>query len=224
MASPLGRLFGKSPITPIQQHMQLAQDGVQLLCEMLAASMAQDQPGRARLRNLSVDATAKARELRRAVRQHLPHGMLFAAPRDDLLALIEVQHEIIEETQALTQLLSVRAPARSDAVDSALGGLCDRLAEAAGLALAAIRELDELLEVAFAHRERSPVDRALEALRSQLGSCNAQQTAFLEAVAVDEATLGAVDAMLLYRVADRIGDIIRCCHDVGERLELLLAR
>ena len=37
MASPLGKLLGTSPIKPIQQHMQLAQDSVQGLCELLAA-------------------------------------------------------------------------------------------------------------------------------------------------------------------------------------------
>jgi predicted phosphate transport protein (TIGR00153 family) len=224
MASPLGRLFGKSPITPIQQHMQLAQDSVQLLCELLAASMEQDPGRRAKFRDLTLEAARKARDLRRDLREHLPRGMMLAIPRSDLLVLIEIQQEIIEGVQALTRLLSARPPARSDAVDAAIGNLCDHLAEAAGHALAAIRELDEMLEVAFTHKERGPVDLALEALRGHLARCEARQTALIETIAADEATLSAVDAMLLYRIAEGMGDIIRRCHEVGEQLELLLAR
>ena len=135
-----------------------------------------------------------------------------------------IQHGIVETVLALTRFLAARAPTRSAAVDAAIGDLCDSVAEASSHALAAIRELDEMLELAFTRKERGPVDEALGALRRQLGEGEARQTALIEAIAADEATLGAVDTLLLYRVADGIGDIIQRCHEIGEQLELLLAR
>ena len=224
MASPLGRLFGKSPITPIQQHMQLAQDCVQLLCELLAATADGEAARRGDIRPLVAEAAAKGRSLRRDIREHLPRGLMLAIPRNDLLALLDIQHAIVEGVQAQARLLCVRGLSVDAEIAAPLAGLCDHLAEAAGHALAAIRELDEMLEVAFTHKESGPVDAALGALRSRVERCDEQQTEFLEAIARREGDLPPVDAVMLYRLGEGLSDIILRCQEVGEQLELLLAR
>lgn len=224
MASPLGRLFGKSPIAPIQQHMQFAQEAVQLLCEAITATADGNRERAAEILALVETSVAGARALRHDVREHLPRGLLLAVPRADLLALIELQQGILSHVEAVLRPLAARGIQIDDGVRVAMDRLSSRLADAADKALAAIRELDEMLELAFSNRERGPVHEALDALREQLSLFDEEKQQLLMEIAAREASLAPVDAVLLYRCAEALGEVAGGCRDVGDQLDLLLAR
>ncbi len=224
MASPLGRLFGKSPIAPIQQHMQFAQEVVQFLCEALTATADGNRERANEILRLVEESVAGSRSLRHEVREHLPRGLLLAMPREDLLALVEIQQDILTRTESLVRLLAARGLRLEGGVREALDRLASHLADAADKALAAIRELDEMLELAFSAKERGPVHEALDALRAQLGLCDLEVQNLLSEIVACEASLPPVDAMLLYRSADALSELARRCRDVGDQLDLLLAR
>lgn len=224
MASPIGRLFGKSPVAPIQKHMQHGQECVQLLCELLAASADSHGGRRHEILALLGQRAGEARRLRRDIREHLPRGLLLAMPRADLLELLEIQQDIVNRAQSLARTPALRGLTLPDALAASLNALCTTLADAANHALAAIRELDEMLELAFTHKERGPIDNALEALFKRLEHCDDRQRQLIAAVAAQEDTLSPIDAMLLYQLADTLGQLVLRCGDVGEQLDLLLAR
>ena len=224
MASPLGRLFGKSPIAPIQQHMQYAQETVQLLCEAFTAAADGDDDRAGEIQALIAKSISEARALRHDVREHLPRGLLLAMPRSDLLELVEIQQDILHRADALVRLLAARGLRLEGGVRDTLDRFVSHLADAADKALAAIRELDEMLELAFSGRERGPVHEALAALDEQLLQCEAWKQRLLEAIAASESTLPPIDALLLYRNADSLAELAQRCRDVGDQLDLLLAR
>jgi predicted phosphate transport protein (TIGR00153 family) len=224
MASPLGRLFGKSPIAPIQRHMQLAQESVQMLCELLTA-LADGELQRADdIQALMIRTVAEARDLRHDLRKHLPRGLLLAMPRADLLQLVEIQQDIVTRCMSLTLPLAGRGLTITPALRTRLDALCSALADAADRALAAIRELDEMLELAFMQNERGPVHKALDALREQLAQCEEQHRRLLGELNEQEATLPAVDVMLLHQAGAALAGLALRCSDVGDQLDLLLAR
>ena len=224
MASPLGRLFGKSPIAPIQQHMQLAQESVQRICELFAALADEDAGRAAGIHGRLTGTVTEARGLRHEIRGHLPRGLLLAMPRADLLQLVDIQHAILTQALALASPLALRGVTLRGDLRAAVDTWCSHIADAADKALAAIRELDELLELAFVQHERGPVNDALEALRAELGHCDEQHRRVLGVLVASENSLGPVDAALLYTSCAALADLARRCSDVGEQLELLLAR
>ncbi|MEM9313058.1 MAG: DUF47 family protein [Pseudomonadota bacterium] len=224
MASPLGRLFGKSPIAPVQQHMQLAEEGIQLLCELFAAVGDGDQPRARDIQGLMTAAVRRGRELRHGIREHLPRGLLLAMPRTDLLQLVDIQQDILTRCGALAAPLGTRGLMLPDALRGTIETLCSHLADAGGRALAAIRELDEILELAFVQRERGPVNEALDALSSQLEACEAQHRGALGALAEHESSMTPMNAMFTYQVCAELAALARRCGDVGDQLDLLLAR
>jgi len=224
MASPLGRLFGKSPIAPIQQHMQLAQEAVQLLCELLTAAADGNRERSGEIRELIEECNARARALRHDVRMHLPRGLLLAMPRSDLLQLVEVQQAILIQVQLLSRPIAARGLHLDGPVRSAVEAFCSHLADAADKALTAIRELDEMLEVAFSGHERGPIHEALEALRIQMAACDATGQELITELVAAEAALPPVDAALLYRTVDALTGLAQRCSDVGDQIDLLLAR
>ena len=223
MSLPLGKLFGKSPIAPIQEHMQLAQETVQLLCEMLAACSDQDWARVAQIHG-AIDSTATdARKLRREIRQDLPRGLLLALPRPDLLALVNIQERIAMAVREIARPIALRKMHFPTQIEGQLDKLCSLLAATVGDALTAIRELDELITEGFGKRERNVVKKLLASLERKGQRCDRQQQRLLAQIARDEGKLPALDAVIYYQIASGLWGLCDACREVGEQLDLLIA-
>ena len=223
MASPLGKLLARSPIAPIQRHMQFAQESVQLLCELIASAGEADPARTAQIHTLLRATCDEARALRHDIRRELPGGLLLAMPRPDLLTLVDLQQAVCTRVRLAAQPPAVRGLRLPPALTRGTDRLCSQLAEVGSATLAAIRELDEMLEQGFGRRERQHVTRLLDALGRQVARCDAQQLRLTRQVRKQEKALDALDALLLYRLMQDLNGVASQCGDVGEQLHLLLA-
>ena len=223
MASPLGKLLGASPIRPIQQHMQLAQDSIQELCELLSACTDGDWDRAADIYALVESTSAQTRRLRRDIRSQLPRSLWLAMPRGDILQLLDIQQRIADGVHTIAGPITLRRMEFPTAIHKSLNKLCSELAAAAGQALNAIRELDEMLEQGFSKRERLHVEKILRGLERQIERCEKQQRQFFKQICRCEPSLSSVDAMFFYRINDALAELIGDCAAVGEQLDLLLA-
>lgn len=224
MASPLGKLFGKSPIAPIQQHMQLAQESVQLLCEVLTACADADFSRAEELQGVIRDTVADTRELRRDIRRHLPGGLLLAMPRPDLLMLLDIQERIAECAAEACAPVVLRKMRPTGALQRNLDQYCTLLAAAVGEALTAIRDLDEMLTQGFGTRERRVMEKMLAALHKQLARCETQQQKLLRHIVKSEADHDPLESMFHYQIAQHLAALSRALRDLGEQLDLLIAK
>lgn len=224
MASPLGKLFGRSPIAPIQQHMQLAQETVQLLCEVLSACADDDFDRAEKLQRVIRETVADTRELRRDIRRHLPGGLMLAMPRPDLLTLLDIQERIAEYAADACGPVVLRRMRFSPALQKSLDQYCSLLAAAVGEALAAIRDLDEMLTQGFGTRERKAMEKMLTALQRQLTRCATQQQKLLREIVRQENTATPVESMFQYQIAGHLEQLARTLRDLGEQLDLLIAK
>ncbi len=223
MVSPLGKLFGKSPIAPIQQHMQLAEETVQLLCELLAASTDGDWIRVADIHDLIGASALEARKLRRELRRELPRGLWLAMPRPDLLELLDIQERLVDSVNAVAHPITLRDTQFPTPLQKPVYRLCNLLAEAAGQALAAIRELDEIIEEGFGNHERSRVRKMLTALDRLVTRCDREQQKLFEQICKHESSFPAVDVMFYYQICTALGALAACCVEVGEHLDMLLS-
>ncbi|MFK8042533.1 DUF47 family protein [Congregibacter brevis] len=224
MTSPLGKLFGRSPIQPIQEHMQLAQETVQLLCELLAASADQDWNRVAEIHSVIDSTTSDARKLRREIRQQLPRGLLLAMPRPDLLELLDIQNRITVCVREIARPVALRGMQFPKQLQTILDKHCSLLAATAGQALTAIRELDELITEGFGQRERKIMEKMLGSLERQVRRCDAQQQRLVRQLGKTEDSFPVLDAVFYYQIATALAQLADACGEVGEQLELLLAR
>jgi predicted phosphate transport protein (TIGR00153 family) len=224
MSNTLGKLFGRSPIAPIQQHMQIAQETVQLLCGLLAASADQDWTRVAEIRRV-IDSTAvDARNLRREIRRHLPRGLLLAMPRPDLLELLDVQDRIATCSSDIARPIALRSMHFPADLQAILDKLCGLLATTVSEALTAIRELDELVTSGFGKHERKVVEKLLTSLERNVQRCDLQQQRLLVNLSKTEESLPVLDVVFYYQIAATLGELGDACGEVGEQLDLLLAR
>lgn len=94
---------------------------------------------------------------------------------------------------------------------------------AAEQALTAINELDELLETGFSGRELTVVENMIKELDILEEKADQLEIGVRTSLFALEAQLPPVDVMFLYNIIDWVGDIANRAHDVGGRLQLLLA-
>ena len=222
--SPLGKLFGRSPIAPLQQHMQLAAQAVRLL-DGLRKVVA--EPGSTGLDEAYGELernSEAARALHRELREQLPRGLFLAVPRPDLLTLLDLQQRIVRNCRRSADTLYLRPTAVPEALQPGLKQLSHAMVDSAGLALSAIQKLDELIEVGFGEHERRRIRELLQQLDDREAECREAYQAWMRAIAGAEGELGAVDAVFLYRIADEINIVAKDCGNACEQLRLLLAQ
>ena len=92
--SPIGNLFGRSPIGPIQEHMALADQAAQLLPALFRAMAADDWDSAKQVHKDIVSAESEADKMKRSVRKHLPNNLFLPVPRSDLLTLVGIQDHV----------------------------------------------------------------------------------------------------------------------------------
>ena len=223
--SPLGNLFGRSPIGPIQEHMLMVDQAAQLVPDLLRASAADDWEKAAQIHNDIVKAEAAADTLKRSVRRNLPNSLFLPVRRSDLLTLVGIQDHVANTAKDIAGLIigrKIRFPAT-------LHDASIKLAEAAAAtsheALKAIQELDELLEVGFSGRKE--IRRVEDMLKTvdELEGVSDELAIHLRAGLFGlEKDLPPVDVMFLYQIITLIGTVADDAESVGHRLQILMAK
>ena len=103
--NPLGNLFGRSPIGPIQEHMQIAEEAAQFLPQLIQASIDDDWERAAHIHAEIVSAEREADKLKRSVRRHLPKSPFLPVPRSDLLELVALQDAVANTAKDIGVLM-----------------------------------------------------------------------------------------------------------------------
>jgi predicted phosphate transport protein (TIGR00153 family) len=223
--SPLGNLFGRSPIGPIQEHMSLADKAAQMVPDLLRASAADDWERAAQIHKEIVESEAAADKLKHSVRRNLPNSLFLPVPRSDLLALVGIQDHVANTAKDIAGLIigrKIRFPA---SLQDAAIELAKASAATSLQALKAIQELDELLEVGFTGREEiRRVEDMLKAVDELEGISDEMAIHLRAGLFALENNLPPVEVMFLYQIITLIGTVADDAESVGHRLQILLAK
>ncbi|MEH6515671.1 MAG: TIGR00153 family protein [Halioglobus sp.] len=222
--NPLGNLFGRSPIGPIQEHMKIAQEAVQLLPQLIAASIADDWDKAAKIHAQVVDAEREADKLKRSVRRHLPKSLFLPVPRSDLLELVAIQDVVANTAKDVGVLMLGRRMHFPKKLEKYVIEFTDACVATVDQALLAIQELDELLEVGFTGREVKRVEAMLKELDKLEGRTDKLADSLRYRLFKLEAELPPVDVMFYYRVMALLGSIADAAEKVGDRLQIVMAK
>ena len=222
--NPLGNLFGRSPIGPIQEHMQIANEAAEHLPELIQATADEDWERANAVFKAIRDAESEADKLKRSVRRHLPKSLFLPVPRSDLLQLVSIQDSVANTAKDFASVVmgrDLRFPEKLFPGVLELTGTCVACCQQA---LSAIQELDELLEVGFTGREVKRVEAMLKELDKLERRTDKQQFALRRKLFKLESELPPVDVMFYYRVLALLSGIADAAEKVGDRLQILMAK
>jgi len=223
MSTYISKLFGTSPVPPLQRHMAACCAATAQLVPFFQHAAAGDWDAVDEDRNRIVKHEQHADALKQEIRGKIPKSMFMPVPRGDLLDLLLVQDQMANKARDVSGLVVGRRIEIPSAIQADFIAYVARNADAAEKARSGVDELDELYETGFRGAEVSVVRKLLGELGHIENETDAMQSKIRFALFAIERDLPPVNVMFLYRVIELVGEIGDIAERVGHRLELLLS-
>jgi predicted phosphate transport protein (TIGR00153 family) len=157
-------LFGRSPITPIQQHMLKVQSCAEGLIPFFKAVLDEDWEQAEAQQKMISSLERDADKLKKELRLQLPKSLFLPVSRTDLLDLLSMQDKIANRAKDIAGIMLGRKMSLPAGIAGSITGFVNEAIAASSQALRAIQELDELLETSFGGREIKLVESLIQEL------------------------------------------------------------
>lgn len=217
-------LFGKSPIRPLQEHMDCVYSCIKNLPPLMDAVIAKDMDAVAKYHSAIRDGEHAADEMKKDLRHHLPKGLFMPIDRRDLLDVLLMQDAIANQTKRISGLIMGRNMTLPEEMHEEMVAYISRCVDSVKQALHIINELDELLETGFRGREVERVEAMIVKLDKIESDTDKLQHSISYILFKLEDDLRPTDVMFTYRLVAWVGRIADNAQKVGSRLQLMLAR
>ena len=223
MGNYVSRIFGASPVVPIQEHMETCYKAARELVTLFEHAVDErwDKVGDSRQKIVKLEH--KADELKKRIRSQLPKSLFMPVPRGDILDLVLVQDRMANRARDVSGLVTGRRMVIPKEIRKDFLAFVGRNIDAAKMARKSINELDELFETGFRGAEADLVIHLVEELDQIENDTDDMQVRLRSSLFKIEKDLPPVDVMFLYRVMELVGDIGDMAERIGRRLELLLS-
>jgi len=222
MGNYISKIFGASPVGPIQEHMDTCYRCARELVNFFASVAAEDWDAVAECRAKIVNLENEADDIKKQIRAQLPKSLFMPVPREDLLELLLVQDRIANRARDVSGLVMGRKMTIPNKIKKDFQAFVARNVDAAKKARKSIRELDELYETGFRGAEAALVESLVDELDRIENETDGMQVRIRADLFAIEKDLPPVDVMFLYRVIELIGDVGDMAERIGRRLEVLL--
>ena len=223
-SNSISNLFGKSPIRPLQEHMQLVVACASQLEPFFEAVIVDDWKGASDIFDKIADDENRADELKKQFRLNMPKSLFMPMSRGDLLGILAQQDNIANATKDICGIVLGREMDIPSVLQSDFIAYVKSAIETCEKALKAIDELDELLETGFTGQEVKFVKKLIRDLDTQEQKVDKRERKLRHRLFKIEAEMPPVHVMFLYNVIDNIGGVADTAEQVGNQLELLLAK
>ncbi|MCL1074367.1 TIGR00153 family protein [Shewanella dokdonensis] len=217
-------VFAKSPIKPLQEHIDKVFDCASLLVPFFEATFAKDWDSAVAIRKKISQEEKDADNLKREIRLTLPGGLFMPVERTDLLELLTQQDKIANKAKDISGRIIGRELLVPEVIQTPFLAYLQRCLDAVALAKEAINELDDLLEAGFRGREVDLVAKMISELDVLEEDTDELQIQVRRQLFAIELELSPIDVMFLYKIIEWVGDLADLAERVGSRLELMLAR
>lgn len=218
------KLFGRSPIAPLQQHMKVSAECAAQLLSYFESVFSEDWDAVQAEYDKIGEFEDEADRIKREIRIHLPKSLFLPVSRSDLLEMLHMQDRIANKTKDIAGLVLGRQMSIPESVRPLLKDYLEISVSTTTFALQALEELDELIVSGFSGREIELIEKMLDSLGDVEHQSDVKQIAVRKMLMSVENKLNPIDVMFLYRIIDWIGDLADDSQTVGNRMLYLIAR
>ena len=217
-------LFGRSPITPLQEHMYRVYMGIKNLVPLIEGMIEGDDTKILSAQKEITDGEHDADEMKKDLRTHLPKGLFMPVDRRDVLDVLLRQDTIANQAKDIASLIVGRKMTLPEEMNQPFLEYTKRCVDTVKQALQTINELDELVETGFRGLEVDRVEEMLLELGNIESETDSMQVDLRNTLFKLENDLSPVDVIFTYRLIDWVGNVADNAERVGSRLSLMLAR
>ena len=218
------KIFGNSPFTAMQEHMDIVNQCVHQLSPFFKAVLKQDHASAKDVYKEISKYENKADALKKKLRLQMPKGLFMPVARRDLLELLLVQDKAANQAKDISGLIVGRKMIFPEKIATLLPEYVKRCEDACKQAKSVINELDELVETGFAGKEIKFVASIIHDLDSIEKDTDKMQIKIRAALMKIEKELPPVDVIFYYKIIEGIGEVADIAQRIGSRVELLLAK
>jgi len=220
----ISRIFGASPVRPLQAHIDKASKCAHKLPKFIKATYKGDWRKAAIQREKIVNLEHAADDLKRELRLNMPTSLFMPVARTDVLEMLSVQDRIANKTRDISGLIIGRKMVFPEHLQELYMNFVDRSLDAVKQAHKSVHELDEVFESSFRGAMVDLVMEMTQELDQIENDSDSMQVELRGALFEVEKDLPPIDVMFLYKIIDWTGDLGDLAQRVGSRLHLLIAR
>lgn len=226
MAQPnyFSRIFGSSPVTPLQKHIDKVVLCVEELIPYFEAVISNDWDQATKTQAKLVQLENDADEIKNELRMSIPSSLFMPIDRRDVLEVLDLQDQIANKAKDISGLTLGRKMSLPESIDNAYMEFLKRCIDATRQAQVAINELDELVVTGFHGDEAIRVKKMIEELHVIEGETDEIQITLRAGLYKVENDLSPVNVMFLYKIIEWTGDLADTAQSTGNRLQLMLAK
>jgi len=218
------KIFGSSPVRPLQLHMAKVTACVSELEAYFNAVIAGDwKEAKAIYKSIS-KLEREADKLKKQLRLNLPKGMMLPVSRRDLLEVLTMQDNVANQAKDVSGLILGRKMIFPEILADHIKEFVARCIDTCNQAEITVNELDELVETGFKGSEIQIVESMIRKLDKIESETDKIQISIRSKLYKLEKELPPIDVMFMYKVIEAIGEVADISQRVGSRLQLMLAR
>lgn len=218
------RIFGNSPVTPLQKHIDKVVLCVEELVPYFESVISNDWEKATEVQSNLVKLENEADEIKNELRLNIPSGLFMPIDRRDVLEVLELQDQIANKAKDISGLILGRKMAIPESISSSYMEFLKRCIDATRKAQVAINELDELVVTGFRGDEATRVKKMIKDLHTIEEETDQIQVTLRAEFYKVEKELSPIDVMFLYKVIEWTGDLADSAQSTGNQLQLMLAK
>lgn len=220
----ISRIFGASPVRPLQKHFDKSAKCAHKLPKFIRATFQQDWAKADAMREKIILLEHAADDLKRDLRLNLPKSLLMPVSRSDVLEMLSRQDRIANKAKDISGLIIGRRMVMPEAIQAGYLALLERSLDAVTQARKSVHELDQLFESGFRGAEADLVVEMTDELSLIEDQSDELQVDLRANLFRIEKDLPPIDVMFTYKIIDWTGDLGDIAQRVGSRLHMMIAR
>ena len=222
--SYFSQIFGNSPVTPLQKHIDSVVACVNQLQPYFDAVFAENWDEAAKIQGDIVRLENESDKIKNELRLNLPTSLFMPVDRRDILEVLDMQDLIANKAKDIAGLILGRKMHIPKQLKQSYQNFLGRCIDATLQAQVAINELDELVVTGFRGDEARRVKSMIEQLHQIEHETDEIQIRLRAELYELEKDLPPVDAMFIYKIIEWTGDLADAAMSTGNRLQLMLAK
>ena len=218
------RIFGNSPVSPLQKHIEKVVLCVEELIPYFDAVIKNDWGKAEKIQNNLAELENDADEIKNLLRMQLPSSLFMPVDRRDVLDVLQLQDKIANKAKDIAGLVLGRKMSLPESICNTYIEFLNRCVDATRQTQNAINELDELVAAGFRGNEVNRVKKMIEELHVIEDETDKIQIKLRAELYKIEKDLPPVDVMFIYKIIEWTGDLADNAQSTGNRLQLMLAK
>ena len=218
------RIFGNSPVSPLQKHIEKFVLCVEELIPYFDAVIKNDWGKAEKIQNNLAALENDADEIKNLLRMQLPSSLFMPMDRRDVLDVLQLQDKIANKAKDIAGLVLGRKMSLPESICNTYIEFLNRCVDATRQTQNAINELDELVAAGFRGNEVTRVKKMIEELHVIEDETDKIQIKLRAELYKIEKDLPPVDVMFIYKIIEWTVDLADNAQSTGNRLQLMLAK